>query len=98
MQLNNYLQGNGGTKMLNWEVYPSGPSHDVTWTATVFSEIDYVSYASLQSNIYMFIVRGAPYGRSVSSRQNTAMEEAAMVALQTLRSLEAQASQRGRGY
>lgn len=38
MQLNNYLQGNGGTKMLSWEVYPSGPSHEVVWTATVFSK------------------------------------------------------------
>ncbi|KAI0812450.1 hypothetical protein BC629DRAFT_1589215 [Irpex lacteus] len=73
MQLNNYLQGNGGTKMLSWEVYPSGPSHEVVWTATVF-------------------IRGAPYARCVSSRQNTAMEEAARQTLQTLRQLEGQRS------
>lgn len=38
MQLNNYLQANGGTRMLNWEVYPSGPSHQIKWTAIVYSE------------------------------------------------------------
>ncbi|KAI0700933.1 hypothetical protein BC835DRAFT_1207548, partial [Cytidiella melzeri] len=65
MELNNHLQNSGGTKMLSWEVYPSGPSHDVVWTATVF-------------------IRGAPYARCVSSRQNVAKEEAARQALQTL--------------
>ena len=37
MQLNNFLQGNGGTKMLTWDVYSAGPSHQVVWTATTYS-------------------------------------------------------------
>lgn len=92
MQLNNYLQGNGGTKMLSWEVYPSGPSHEVVWTATVFSKHIKSIIVVLRLRRPCPLVRGAPYARCVSSRQNTAMEEAARQTLQTLRQLEGQRS------
>ena len=36
MQLNNFLQSNGGTKMLTWEVYSTGPPHAVVWTAITY--------------------------------------------------------------
>lgn len=39
MQLNNYLQSNGGTKMLTWEVYSEGPSHQIVWTAITYSKL-----------------------------------------------------------
>ena len=39
MQLNNFLQSNGGTRMLTWEVYSSGPPHAVVWTAITYGEL-----------------------------------------------------------
>ncbi|TCD60259.1 hypothetical protein EIP91_010451 [Steccherinum ochraceum] len=36
MQLNNYLQSNGGTRMLQWEVYSTGPPHQIQWTAITY--------------------------------------------------------------
>ena len=37
MQLNNYLQANGGARLLTWEVYQSGPLHQPLWTAIAYS-------------------------------------------------------------
>ena len=37
MQLNNYLQANGGARLLTWEVFPSGPQHQPMWTAIAYS-------------------------------------------------------------
>ncbi|PCH43846.1 hypothetical protein WOLCODRAFT_153903 [Wolfiporia cocos MD-104 SS10] len=36
MQLNNYLQSNGGARSLTWEVAQSGPLHQPMWTAIAF--------------------------------------------------------------
>jgi len=36
MQLNNYLQSNGGVNILTWEVYSVGPLHRPTWTAIAY--------------------------------------------------------------
>ncbi|KAH9830746.1 uncharacterized protein C8Q71DRAFT_320666 [Rhodofomes roseus] len=36
MRLNNYLQSNGGTRSLTWEVYQSGPLHQPVWTAIAY--------------------------------------------------------------
>ncbi|KAH9940548.1 uncharacterized protein BXZ73DRAFT_98980 [Epithele typhae] len=36
MQLNNYLQANGGARHLTWEVYQTGPLHQPMWTAVSF--------------------------------------------------------------
>ncbi|CCM00691.1 uncharacterized protein FIBRA_02730 [Fibroporia radiculosa] len=36
MQLNNYLQSNGGSKILTWDVYQSGPQHQPVWTAIAY--------------------------------------------------------------
>ncbi|KAI0915642.1 hypothetical protein AcW1_003808 [Taiwanofungus camphoratus] len=36
MQLNNYLQSNGGARLLTWEVYQSGPQHQPSWTAIAY--------------------------------------------------------------
>lgn len=38
MQLNNYLQANGGSRILTWEVYQTGPLHQPMWTAVALSE------------------------------------------------------------
>ncbi|KAJ3530477.1 hypothetical protein NM688_g7702 [Phlebia brevispora] len=48
MQLNNYLQGNGGTKKLTWEIYSEGPSHQILWTAITY--VHGVQYARVQSS------------------------------------------------
>ncbi|GBE81375.1 hypothetical protein BKA93DRAFT_601984 [Sparassis latifolia] len=36
MQLNNYLQSNGGVHLLTWEVYQVGPLHAPSWTAMAY--------------------------------------------------------------
>ncbi|KZT68311.1 hypothetical protein DAEQUDRAFT_766482 [Daedalea quercina L-15889] len=36
MRLNNYLQSNGGARLLSWEVYQSGPLHQPVWTAIAY--------------------------------------------------------------
>ncbi|KAI0371080.1 hypothetical protein BV20DRAFT_1035428 [Pilatotrama ljubarskyi] len=36
MQLNNYLQANGGAHLLSWEVYQSGLLHQPMWTAIAY--------------------------------------------------------------
>lgn len=84
MQLNNFLQGNGGTRMLTWDVYPSGPSHQVVWTAITYSE--HAAQCLTLDNIFTPLspVRGVQYAKCVSSRQNVAMEDAARVTLDTL--------------
>ncbi|KAI0344830.1 hypothetical protein BDW22DRAFT_1354991 [Trametopsis cervina] len=54
MQLNNFLQGNGGTKMLSWDVYSSGPSHQVVWTAiTYIRGVQYAKCVSTRQNAAM---------------------------------------------
>ena len=37
MRLNNYLQSNGGARLLSWEVTQSGPLHQPIWTAVAYS-------------------------------------------------------------
>ena len=48
MQLNNYLQANGGSRLLSWDVFQSGPLHQPSWTAIAYSMFRtiYVSIAS----------------------------------------------------
>ncbi|KAH9945643.1 hypothetical protein B0H21DRAFT_693865, partial [Amylocystis lapponica] len=36
MQLNNYLQSNGGSRLLTWDVQQSGPLHQPSWTAVAY--------------------------------------------------------------
>ncbi|KAI1791275.1 hypothetical protein LXA43DRAFT_434077 [Ganoderma leucocontextum] len=36
MQLNNYLQANGGVRLLTWDVYQTGPLHQPSWTAIAY--------------------------------------------------------------
>ncbi|KAI0674793.1 hypothetical protein C8Q78DRAFT_1008912 [Trametes maxima] len=36
MELNNYLQANGGRGMLTWDVSQSGPLHQPMWTAIAY--------------------------------------------------------------
>ncbi len=38
MQLNNYLQANGGARLLTWELFQSGPLHQPSWTAIAYSK------------------------------------------------------------
>lgn len=78
--------------MLTWEVYSAGPPHAVVWTAITYSTFSPAAYRA-EVSFHMFLsVRGAQYARTVSARQNTAMEEAAKTTLDQL-----QAARR-RGY
>ncbi|KAH9894962.1 hypothetical protein C8Q73DRAFT_692428 [Cubamyces lactineus] len=36
MELNNYLQANGGSHILSWDVTQSGPLHQPMWTAVAY--------------------------------------------------------------
>ena len=38
MQLNNYLQANGGARLLTWELFQTGPLHQPSWTAIAYSQ------------------------------------------------------------
>ena len=40
MQLNNFLQVNGGTQRLQYVDNASGPAHRPTWHCTIYSESD----------------------------------------------------------
>ena len=91
MQLNNFLQSNGGTKMLAWEVFSSGPPHAVVWTAITYSTCPSV-IVSPHDSLTESAVHGAQYAKSVSARQSVAMEEAAKATLDQLQ------AQRRRGY
>lgn len=84
MQLNNFLQGNGGTKMLSWDVYSSGPSHQVVWTAITYSMHFPLNLTSNISHAIVILVRGVQYAKCVSTRQNAAMEDAAQQTLNVL--------------
>lgn len=54
MQLNNYLQANGGTRMLTWDVYSTGPPHQVVWTAiTYIRGAQYAKAVSSRQNAAM---------------------------------------------
>lgn len=86
MQLNNFLQRSGGTRMLSWDVFPSGPSHQVVWTAITYSKHTKrlcPGFAYLMA-VPLPPVRGVQYAKCVSSRQNVAMEDAARLTLDAL--------------
>ncbi|KAI0661137.1 hypothetical protein C8Q70DRAFT_968919 [Cubamyces menziesii] len=36
MELNNYLQANGGSHILSWDLFQSGPLHQPMWTAVAY--------------------------------------------------------------
>lgn len=91
MTLNNFLQSNGGTKMLTWEVYSTGPAHAVVWTAITYSKPPRATWRKPRV-LTSFTVHGAQYAKAVNQRQSVAMEEAAK---STLDQLEAN---RRRGY
>lgn len=84
MQLNNFLQSNGGTKMLTWEVFSSGPPHAVVWTAITYSQRFSPLAPPSNSNRAPTAVRGAQYAKAVSARQSVAMEDAAKSTLDQL--------------
>lgn len=83
MQLNNYLQVNGGTRMLEWEVYSVGPPHNLQWTAITYS-MCYFTYALISELTSYYIVRGIEYARCVGSKQGQTMETAARQTLDAL--------------
>ena len=44
MQLNNYLQINGGINRLHYVDIVSGPAHRPIWSTTVFSKFDVLPF------------------------------------------------------
>lgn len=94
MQLNNYLQSNGGTRLLQWEVSSTGPPHSVQWTVTTYSKYQYMS-DSTSLLMIVSLVRGIEYARCIGSRQGATMENAAR---QTLDALVADRSRRSYYY
>lgn len=86
MQLNNYLQSNGGARLLTWEVYQSGPQHQPSWTAIAYSQYRLIWCYGIRVLICIcpVPVRGVEYGRSSGSSQNAVKEEAARQTLAAL--------------
>lgn len=85
MQLNNYLQANGGARLLTWEVYQSGPLHQPSWTAIAYSpSFNVIFKHCFSTNTCLFIVRGVEYGRAFGSSQASVKEEAARQTLSAL--------------
>lgn len=94
MQLNNYLQANGGVRLLSWEVYQSGPLHQPSWTAIAYSGLLLLaSSTSRQTLTPPLTVSGVEYGRAYGPSQSVVKEEAAR---QTLNALIA--DRRARGF
>lgn len=50
MQLNNYLQANGGARLLSWEVFQTGPLHQPMWTAIAYSKFLLKTHLLLSAN------------------------------------------------
>ncbi|KAI0790682.1 hypothetical protein C8Q75DRAFT_806079 [Abortiporus biennis] len=54
MELNNYLQANGGARQLRWEVVSYGPPHQVTWQAVAFiNGVEYARAMGSRQNVTM---------------------------------------------
>ena len=94
MQLNNYLQANGGVRLLSWEVYQSGPLHQPSWTAIAYSMFQSYSLQHVDTHPSLPAVSGVEYGRAYGPSQSIVKEEAAR---QTLAALVSDRRARG-GY
>lgn len=74
MQLNNFLQVNGGTGRLRYVDLASGPAHKPTWHCTAYSESEV-----LPRHVYLDlpIVDGVPYAEGRGGEKGEAREAAA---------------------
>ena len=81
MQLNNFLQVNGGTHRLQYVEVVSGPAHKPTWACTAYSESNV-----LQHRVYLGLssVEGVPYAEGRGKEKGEARENAARACLAIL--------------
>jgi hypothetical protein len=83
MQLNNYLQVNGGTTRLQYMDVASGPAHKPTWHCTAYSESSLLPLWRLLRRV---LVDGVPYASGTSLEKGEAREIAAHGCYEILRS------------
>ena len=81
VQLNNFLQVNGGTHRLQYVEVAGGPAHEPAWHCTVYSES-----TVLQHRIYLGLssVDSVPYAKGRGSEKGDARERAARACLAIL--------------
>jgi hypothetical protein len=75
MQLNNFLQVNGGTTRLQYLDVPSGPAHKPTWHCTAYSKFDDLLHCG--AHLYASSVDGVPYADGTGNEKGEARENAA---------------------
>ena len=74
MQLNNFLQVNGGTRRLQYVDVASGPAHRPTWHCTVYSES---GVSPCDVCLDFFLVDDVPYAQGYAGDKSEARENAA---------------------
>jgi hypothetical protein len=74
MQLNNFLQVNGGTGRLQYVDVVSGPAHRPTWHCTIYSKSDVPQYRVCLS---LSSVDSVPYAEGRGREKGEARENAA---------------------
>lgn len=84
MQLNNFLQVNGGTHRLQYVDIVSGPEDTATWTSTAYSK-----FAVLSCSLCLdfLLVDGIPYSNGHGETRGAAREEAAYNCYTVMRDL-----------
>lgn len=75
MQLNNFLQVNGGTTRLQYLDVPSGPAHKPTWHCTTYSKSDDLFPCGVRLSLSS--VDGVPYADGTGNEKGEARENAA---------------------
>jgi hypothetical protein len=84
MQLNNWLQGHGGTKRLAWESHRGGSCHRPTWHSECFGTVTSFNVAIFGLITYLATVDGKLLGKGQGSSKGGAQEAAAGMTLANL--------------
>jgi len=74
MQLNNFLQVNGGTARLQYMEVVSGPAHKPVWHCTAYSKSEASPYGVC---LDFALVDGVPYAEGRGGEKGEARENAA---------------------
>jgi hypothetical protein len=82
MILNNWLQVHGGVSRLLWNAAPTGPQHDITWTASALSKTRLHHQSTAEATI--LVVDGTIYATGTGRTQSSAKEMAARLTRQRL--------------
>ena len=81
MQLNNFLQVNGGTRRLQYVDVASGPAHRPTWHCTVYSRSE---IPPCHVYLDLSLVDDVPYAQGYAGDKGEARENAARNCYQIL--------------